>query len=157
MQKPSSFSLPLLFLSSVSLCLSGCVTESSDLPSYPVSARGQAMQVFEVVIVSVTPVALRGESSVVGVGAGALAGGIAGSMIGQGRASALTAVGGALAGGLAGDAIERKATSARGVEIMVRTMSGQSWSIVQKDHGERFQPGEHVRMLVGPQGRTISR
>lgn len=115
------------------------------------------MQVFEVVIVSVQPVALRGESSVVGVGAGALAGGIAGSMIGQGRASALTAVGGALAGGLAGDAIERKATSSRGVEIMVRTLSGQTWSIVQKDHGERFQPGEHVRMLVGPQGRTITR
>ena len=157
MQKTSSFSLPLLLLSSASLCLSSCVTESSDLPSYPTSSRGQAMQVFEVVIVSANPVALRGESSVVGVGAGALAGGIAGSMIGQGRASALTAVGGALAGGLAGDAIERKVTSGRGVEIMVRTMSGQTWSVVQKDHGERFQPGEHVRMLVGPQGRTISR
>jgi outer membrane lipoprotein SlyB len=115
------------------------------------------MQVFEVMIVSVQPVALRGESSVVGVGAGALAGGIAGSMIGQGRASALAAVGGALAGGLAGDAIERNATSSRGVEIMVRTRSGQNWSIVQKDHGERFQPGEYVRMLVGPAGRTITR
>jgi outer membrane lipoprotein SlyB len=157
MQKPSSFSLPLLLLSSASLCLSGCVTESSDLPSYPVSSRGQASQVFEVVIVSANPVALRGESSVLGVATGGIAGGIAGSMIGQGRASALTAVGGALAGGLAGDAIERKVTSGRGVEIMVRTMSGQTWSVVQKDHGERFQPGEHVRMLVGPQGRTISR
>jgi outer membrane lipoprotein SlyB len=157
MQKPSFLSLPLLLLCSVSLSLPSCVTESSDMPSYPVSSRGQAMQVFDVVIVSVTPVALRGESSIVGVGAGALAGGIAGSMIGQGRASALTAVGGALAGGFAGDAIERKATSSRGIEIMVRTQSGQTWSIVQKDHGERFQPGEHVRMLVGPQGRTITR
>ena len=115
------------------------------------------MQVFEVVIVSANPVTLRGVAWGGGVGAGALAGGIAGSMIGQGRASALTAVGGALAGGLAGDAIERNVTSGRGVEIMVRTMSGQTWSVVQKDHGERFQPGEHVRMLVGPQGRTISR
>jgi outer membrane lipoprotein SlyB len=157
MQKHASLSLPLLFLGSVSLCLSSCVTESSDLPSYPASSRGQAMQVFEVVVLSARPVALRGESSVVGVGAGALAGGIAGSMIGQGRASALTAVGGALAGGLAGDAIERSATSSRGVEIMVRTLSGQTWSLVQKDHGENFQPGEHVRMLVGPQGRTITR
>lgn len=157
MQKTFSIGLPLLLLSSVSLCLTSCVTESSDMPSYPVSSRGQASQVFEVVIVSVQPVQLRGESSVVGVGAGALAGGIAGSMIGQGRASALTAVGGALAGGLAGDAIERKATSARGVEIMVRTFSGQTWSVVQKDHGERFQLGEHVRMLVGPQGRIITR
>lgn len=157
MQKSPFVGLPFLLLCFVSLMLSGCVTESSDLPSYPASARGQAMQVFEVVIVSVQPVALRGESSFVGVGAGAVAGGIAGSMIGQGRASALTAVGGALAGGLAGDAIERKATSSRGVEIMVRTLSGQTWSVVQKDHGEHFQPGERVRMLVGPQGRTISR
>jgi outer membrane lipoprotein SlyB len=157
MPKPTLPSLSLIALSCVSLCIPGCVTESSDLPSYPASSRGQAMQVFEVVVVSVRPVVLRGESSVVGVGAGALAGGIAGSMIGQGRASALTAVGGALAGGLAGDAIERKATSGRGVEIMVHTLSGQTWSVVQKDHGEGFQPGEHVRMLVGPAGRVITR
>ena len=115
------------------------------------------MQVFEVQIVSVRPVVLRGESSVVGVGAGAIAGGIAGSMIGQGKASALTAVGGALAGGLAGDAIERRATTNRGLEIMVRTHSGQMWNIVQKDHGEGFRPGEMVRMLVDGDTRIISR
>ena len=157
MQKYSSSSLPLLLLSFASLGLPGCVTESSNLPSYPISSRGQAMQVFDVVIVSVRSVALRGESSAVGVGAGALAGGIAGSMLGQGRSSALTAVGGALVGGLAGDAVERRVTSARGVEVTVRTESGQRWTWVQKDHGERFQPGEHVRMMVGPEGRSVSR
>jgi len=115
------------------------------------------MQVFEVEIISVRPVKLQGESSIVGVGAGALGGGIAGSMIGSGKASALAAVGGALVGGLAGDAIERKATTTRGLEIMVRTLSGQTWNIVQKDHGENFQLGERVRMLIDGDKRIITR
>jgi outer membrane lipoprotein SlyB len=149
--------LPLLFALGVIVFLPGCVTEDTGLPSYPVSSRGQAMQVFDVEIVSVRRVALRGESSIVGVGAGALGGGIAGSMIGHGSTSALTAVGGALIGGLAGDAVERKVTSSTGVEIMVRTRSGQAWSIVQKDHGENFQRGEWVRMLINGDKRIITR
>jgi outer membrane lipoprotein SlyB len=148
---------PLLFASVVMVFLPGCATEEAGLSSYPASARGQAMQVFEVEIVSARRVALRGESSIVGVGAGALGGGIAGSMIGHGRTSALTAVGGALIGGLAGDAVERKVTSSTGVEIMVRTRSGQTWSIVQKDHGENFQRGEWVRMLINGDSRIITR
>ncbi len=149
--------LPILFATGIMVFLPGCVTEDAGLPSYPASSRGQAMQVFDVEIVSVRRVALRGESSIVGVGAGALTGGIAGSMIGHGRTSALTAVGGALVGGLAGDAIERKATSSTGIEIMVRTRSGQSWSIVQKDQGENFQRGEWVRMLINGEKRIITR
>ena len=148
---------PILFALGVMVFLPGCVTEDAGLPSYPVSSRGQAMQVFDVEIVSVRRVALRGESSIVGVGAGALGGGIAGSMIGHGSTSALTAVGGALIGGLAGDAVERKVTSSTGVEIMVRTRSGQAWSIVQKDHGENFQRGEWVRMLINGDKRIITR
>jgi len=148
---------PILFALGILVFLPGCVTEDAGLPSYPVSSRGQAMQVFEVEIVSVRRVALRGESSIVGVGAGALGGGIAGSMIGHGKTSALTAVGGALIGGLAGDAVERKVTSSTGVEIMVRTRSGQAWSIVQKDQGENFQRGEWVRMLINGDKRIITR
>ncbi len=149
--------LPTMVAAGAVLFLPSCVTEEPGLASYPTSARGRAMQVFEVEIVSVRRVALRGESSIVGVGAGALTGGIAGSMIGHGKTSALTAVGGALVGGLAGDAIERKATSTTGIEIMVRTRSGQTWSIVQKDHGENFQRGEIVRMLIDGDQRIISR
>lgn len=139
------------------LCLSGCVTEDPSLPSYPSASRGQAMQVYEVQIVSVRRVALRGESSAIGVGTGAIAGGVLGHMVGSGKANTLATVGGAIAGGFAGDAIERKATSGTGLEIMVRTRSGQTWSVVQNDHGENFYPGEWVRMLVGPDKRTITR
>jgi outer membrane lipoprotein SlyB len=102
-------------------------------------------------------VALRGQSSVVGVGTGAIAGGVLGSFVGQGKANTLATVGGAIAGGFAGDAIERQSTSSMGLEISVRTRSGQEWVVVQKDHGENFYPGEWVRMLVSDDSRTISR
>jgi outer membrane lipoprotein SlyB len=141
----------------VAICLSGCVVEDPGMPSYPSAMRGQAMQVFQVQIISVQRVALRGESSVVGVGTGAIAGGVLGSMVGHGKAKTLATVGGAIAGGFAGDAVERKATSGTGLEIMVRTQSGQTWSVVQSDHGENFQRGEWVRMLVNGDKRTITR
>jgi outer membrane lipoprotein SlyB len=157
-KKPKAKRMAFLLLTAgVLTLLPGCATEDYGGSSYPMSARNQAMQVFEVQVISVRPVKLQGESSIVGVGAGALGGGIAGSMIGSGKASALAAVGGALVGGLAGDAIERKATTTRGLEIMVRTLSGQTWNIVQKDHGENFQLGERVRMLINGDKRIITR
>ncbi len=131
--------------------------EDPSVPSYPQAMRGQAMQVYEVQIVGVQRVALRGESSIVGVGTGAVAGGLLGSLAGTGKAKTLATVGGAIAGGFAGNAIERKATSGTGLEIMVRTRSGQTWSIVQTDHGENFYRGEWVRMLVNGDKRTITR
>jgi outer membrane lipoprotein SlyB len=139
------------------LLLSGCIIEDPSVPSYPRAMRGQAMQVYEVQVLSVQRVAIRGDSSIVGVGTGAVAGGLLGSLAGTGKAKTLATVGGAIAGGFAGDAIERKATSATGVEIMVRTRSGQTWSVVQNDHGENFYRGEWVRMLVGGDKRTITR
>ncbi len=139
------------------LLMSGCVVEDPGMASYPSAMRGQAMRVMEVQITSVQRVALRGQSSVVGVGTGAIAGGVLGSFVGQGKAKTLATVGGAIAGGFAGDAVERRATSSMGLEISVRTRSGQQWVVVQKDHGENFYPGEWVRMLVSDNGRTITR
>lgn len=151
------FNIYAALLTSGALFLSGCATEDPSMPSYPSAMRGQAMQVFNVQIISVQRVALRGESSVVGVGTGAIAGGVLGSLVGHGKAKTLATVGGAIAGGFAGDAVERKATSGTGLEIMVRTRSGQTWSVVQNDHGENFYNGEWVRMLVNGDKRTITR
>lgn len=146
--------IPLLCFALV--CLSGCEAYPGGA-SYPRSMRGQAMQVHRVRIISVHRVVLRGESSVVGVGAGALAGGIAGSMVGQGKGSALAAVGGALAGGLIGDAAERKITTKNGVEITVQMNSGREYVIVQADHGEGFRRGEWVRLMTDGDKNIISR
>ena len=151
------FTISSALVLATALCLTGCVTEDPSMPSYPSAMRGQAMQVFQVQILSVQRVALRGESSIVGVGTGAVAGGVLGSFIGHGKAKTLATVGGAIAGGFAGDAVERKATSGTGLDIMVRTPSGQTWSVVQNDHGENFYNGEWVRMLVNGDKRTITR
>jgi len=155
--KNNVFKISSALILGASLSLTSCVTEDPSMPSYPSAMRGQAMQVFQVQIVSVRRVALRGESSIVGVGTGAIAGGVLGSMVGQGKAKTLATVGGAIAGGFAGDAVERSATSGTGLEIMVRTPSGQTWNIIQKDHGENFFNGEWVRMLVNGDKRTITR
>jgi outer membrane lipoprotein SlyB len=140
-----------------SMGLSGCVMDQGGMDTYSTSMRGQAMQVHRVQVVSVHYVMLKGESSIVGVGAGALAGGIAGSYIGKGRSQALGAVGGALAGGLLGDAAQRGMSQTRGVEITVRMQSGEEYAVVQKDRGENYQPGEWVRLLVDHQRRMIQR
>jgi outer membrane lipoprotein SlyB len=136
---------------------SGCVMDPGGMDSYSTSMRGQALQVYRVQVVSVRYVALRGESSMVGVGAGALAGGIAGSFIGKGRSQALGAVGGAVAGGLLGDAAERGMTRTRGVEITVRTETGEEYAVIQTDRGEHFQPGEWVRLMVDHQRKIVQR
>lgn len=140
----------------VLVCFSGCETYPGG-DSYPRSMRGQAMEVNRVQILSVRPVVLRGDSSLVGVGAGAVAGGLAGSMIGHGKASGLAAVGGALAGGLVGSAAERKITTRNGVEIVVRMQSGREYMVVQPDRGEGFRPGEWVRLMSGGDRSIISR
>ncbi len=137
-------------------CFSGCESYPGG-DSYPRSMRGQAMEVHRVQVLSVRPVVLRGDSSLVGAGAGALAGGLAGSMIGHGKASGLAAVGGALAGGLVGSAAERKITTRNGVEIVVRMRSGREYMVIQRDHGEGFQPGEWVRLMSSGERSIISR
>ena len=78
-------------------------------------------------------------------------------MIGKGKASTLAAVGGALAGGLLGNEMEKGIGNRRGLEITVRTRSGQQWAVVQNDHGEGFMIGEWVRMMVDGDTRIISR
>ena len=115
------------------------------------------MRVYEVQVVEVRSVVLRGESSGAGVAGGAITGGVLGSFVGLGKANALATVGGALVGAVAGHEIERRAKSGAGLEITVRTPSGQNWVVVQADHGENFRPGEWVRMLVGGESRNISR
>lgn len=154
MKRYTSFSVCLL---AAVMGLSGCVMDQGGMDSYSTSMRGQALQVHRVQVVSVRYVALRGESSVVGVGAGAIAGGIAGSFIGKGRSQALGAVGGALAGGMLGDAAERGMTKTRGVEITVRTQTGEEYAVIQKDRGEHFQPGEWVRLMVDHQRKIVQR
>ena len=99
------------------------------------------------VVESVRPVKLEGTKSPVGTLGGAAIGGIAGSTVGQGKGSAIAAVIGAVAGGLAGSAAEEGMTRKQGIEITLKMDNGELLAVTQEDGGEKFQPGERVRLL----------
>ncbi|MEB5510751.1 hypothetical protein QMA70_13230, partial [Burkholderia pseudomallei] len=79
-------------------------------------------------------------------GGGAL-GAVAGSAIGGGRGSVLTAIAGGIAGAVAGNAVGQGLSSANGVEITVRLDNGDLRSITQAATPEVFRAGERVRLL----------
>lgn len=120
--------------------------------------RSEARRVYDVkmgVVESVRTVKLEGTESGIGAAAGGAIGGIAGSTTGRGKGSAVGAVIGAVVGGLAGAATEEVGTRKTGVEVIVRLDSGRTIALVQEDHGEKFQPGERVRILEsGGQARV---
>ncbi len=117
--------------------------------------RAEARRVISVrmgIVESVRPVKLEGTKSPVGTLGGAAVGGIAGSTIGQGKGAAIGAVLGAVAGGLAGSAAEEGITRKQGIEVTVKMDNGEMLAVVQEDGGEKFMPGERVRLLQD--GRT---
>ena len=117
--------------------------------------RAEARRVINVrmgVVESVRPVKLEGTKSPVGTLGGAAVGGIAGSTIGQGKGAAIGAVLGAVAGGLAGSAAEEGITRKQGIEVTVKMDNGEMLAVVQEDGGEKFMPGERIRLLQD--GRT---
>ena len=117
--------------------------------------RAEARRVINVrmgIVESVRPVKLEGTKSPVGTLGGAAVGGIAGSTVGQGKGAAIGAVLGAVAGGLAGSAAEEGITRKQGIEVTVKMDNGEMLAVVQEDGGEKFMPGERIRLLQD--GRT---
>lgn len=117
--------------------------------------RAEARRVINVrmgIVESVRPVKLEGTKSPVGTIGGAAIGGIAGSTVGQGKGAAIAAVVGAVVGGLAGAAAEEGITREQGIEITLKMDNGEILAVMQEDGGEKFAPGERVRLLQD--GRT---
>lgn len=134
-----------LLLITVAL-LAGCASsKSGDVYSRDQARREQTVRMG--IIESVRPVTMEGTKSAVGPMAGAAVGGIAGSTLGHGKGSAVTAVIGAVAGGLAGAAIEEGVTRRQALEISVRLDNGQFLAIVQEGDAAEFRPGDRVRLL----------
>lgn len=134
--------VPALLLAILAGCASGLGSGDYE--------RKEARRVYEVkmgVVESVRSVKLEGTASGVGATAGGVVGGVAGSEVGGGKGKAVGAVLGAVVGGVAGAAAEEAATRKPGIEITVRLDSGRTIAVVQEDTGEKFAPGERVRML----------
>ncbi len=132
--------------------LTGCSTTSPDVIK-PGDAQ-RLSQVADAIVVSVRPVKVEGsQSGLVGT-AGAVVGGIGGSMTsGHNRKAAAAAVVGAMVGGVAGNAAERFGTRESAIEILLQMPSGERQAIVQGEGSERFKPGDAV-ILVTTGGKT---
>jgi outer membrane lipoprotein SlyB len=145
-----SMTLPIIVVSAL---LGACATMDSGYSRDDVHAI-ESVQYG--VIEEVRPVDVEGTHSGIGAGVGAVLGGLAGSEIGHGTGSIAGAVVGALAGGLGGNALEGAATHKRGHEIVVRLQNDQTISVVQED-GDSLRPGDHVRVVTGPDGSRVER
>lgn len=143
--------IALISLVSV-LGLTGCAAPIAGNNSYQSYESGVAQNVQYGMVESVRPVWLDKGSSGVGVGAGALLGGIAGSTIGHGWGSAAAGLAGAVAGGIAGQAVERNNAQTQGIEITVRLQNGGIIAVTQPAD-EQFYPRERVRLLTA-NGKT---
>lgn len=129
-----------------SLLLAGCASSIPGSNTYTANETGVAQTVRFGVVESVRPVVLNKGNTGVGLGAGAILGGIAGSTIGGGWGSAAAAVGGAVIGGIAGQAVESRTSQSSGLEITVKLSSGQLIAVTQPAD-EHFSPGERVRVV----------
>ena len=146
----------LVVVALTALVLTGCASGLGGGTYERVEAR-RAMTVQYATVESVRRVQIEGTGTPIGAVAGAAVGGIAGSGVGGGRGQGIATVLGAVAGGMAGAAIEEGVTRRIGVEVTVRTSSGQLLAVVQEDGGENFQPGEQVRVLRDGATTRISR
>ena len=146
----------LLFLLLSQIVLSGCASTQSG-ESYSRSEVRTVQQVEYGVIEQLRPVNIEGTKTPIGSGAGAVAGGIAGSSIGGHTTSKVMAVIGAVAGGVAGAAIEEGVTRAHGVEITIKMADGRTIAIVQAlSPNERFSVGERVRVISSGQNTRVA-
>lgn len=130
--------------------LASCAQDSmsGDVYSRNEARMGQSVQYGRVT--NVRFVKIEGNNELGGL-VGAVAGGVLGSNIGNGRASNQAgAIGGALAGGAIGSQLQQKMGSRQGMEITVQLESGGSVAVVQEVNQKnptRFNVGERVRVI----------
>jgi outer membrane lipoprotein SlyB len=133
------------------LAVTGCAYNSSSADVYSANQAQREATVRMGMVESVRLVTIssnNGQPSGLGaVGGGAL-GAVAGSTIGGGKGSIITAIVGGLAGAVAGNAIENGVANRQGVEITVRLDNGDLRAITQaRSDAEIFRAGERVRLV----------
>ncbi|MDR3534102.1 MAG: hypothetical protein P4L90_26505 [Rhodopila sp.] len=132
--------------------VSGCGPSYSP-DTYASNAAQQANKVEQGVIVGVRTVAVSA-SGTIGAVTGGAAGGIAGSQVGVGPASAFAALGGSLVGGIAGTTVEHVTADTTAFEYIVRKPNGDLVSVTQKDKTP-LALGQKVLVIAGTQARII--
>ncbi len=139
------------------LALTGCATQQRSASVYRAGETQREQIVRMATIESLRDVQIDRGQTGVGTGAGAVIGGVAGSGIGGGRGSVVGAVAGAVVGGIVGQAVEGGSSLRPGLEITVRLDSGELRAIVQETDGQKFMPGDRVRLLTQGGVTRVSR
>lgn len=136
-------------LVSAAALLAGCANDnaSGSVYSYNQAQREQIVRTGTVVSVR-NIVIQKGQTSGAGVIAGGALGGIVGSTMGGGTGKVLATVGGALLGGLAGNAVENQVGKTNGLEITVRLDNGET-RVVAQAADVAISSGQRVRLISG--------
>lgn len=142
-------------LLTLSIVVAGCASSKGG----DVYTREEARQVQTVqmgVVEGSRHVKIEGTKSMIGMGAGAVTGGVAGSTVGHGKDAQIGAVIGAVVGGIAGSAMEEGVTREDAMEITIKLDTGRMISVVQGGK-EEFKPGDRVRVLQGTGETRVAR
>ena len=132
----------------LALLMAGCASSRSG-DTYSRDEARRAMSVQEGTLVAVRLVKLEGTKSGVGTVSGAVAGGIGGSTVGQGKGSAIATVVGVVVGGLVGSAVEEGMTRESAWELTINLDGGRKIVVVQAVGEDKFVAGERVRVIQG--------
>lgn len=138
----------LIPLSALALTLAGCAQPSASSRVYTFEQTQRAQNVVPGTVTSVRSITIQSsQSSGGGMLAGGALGAVAGNAIGGGSGRRLTTVGGAIGGALAGNAVENAASRRAGLEITVRTDSGQT-VVVAQEADVPISVGQRVQIVT---------
>ena len=127
---------------------SGSYNRSGD--SYDRNETLKNGDVVDAVVVSVRQVTMEASTTAqtVGMGTGAVVGGVAGASIGKNNTTkTLGGLLGAIAGGVGGDMLGKKVGESDAAEVVVMLKSGKKLFVVQAD-GMQFSAGQRVFLLA---------
>ncbi|MDB5478483.1 MAG: hypothetical protein JWM96_978 [Alphaproteobacteria bacterium] len=114
----------------LSVAIAACATDNSQNQYSEADIGKQSVLEFGTIIAA-RNVKIQGKNNGLGVGAGALAGGVGGSTIGNGSGQLIATIGGALLGAVAGSAAEQQLQKRDGIEYTITKNSGETVTIVQ--------------------------
>jgi outer membrane lipoprotein SlyB len=136
--------------------LSACTPQPSpDTYSRTETMRPQTVEAGT--LQNIRPVNIRPGETRLGMGTGAVLGGIAGSQLGGGTAANVAGgVAGAVAGGALGSALQGSQSTA-GLELTVQLDSGRTIAIVQPGGPNDFRVGDRVRVIGNGENTRVSR
>lgn len=100
------------------------------------------------VVQSVHEVAAKGEGSGLGVVGGAVAGGLLGSQVGDGRGKSVMTAVGAVGGAIAGNEIEKRVKTTKSYAVTVRFEDGSS-RVISEANAPTWRAGDKVKVVNG--------